>query len=148
MTFREATVEDIPQLSDIRLSVKENVLSNPLLVSYDDYVNYLTNSGKGWLCEENNKVLGFSIIDASQQNIWALFVKPGFEGKNIGRQLQQLMLDWHFSQSTKTLWLSTSPKTRAEKFYERSGWVNAGLLISGEVKFEMMVERWLNFDDK
>ena len=147
MIFREAYVTDIPQLNEIRLSVKENALSNPLLVTYDDYVNYLTTNGKGWLCEADGKVLGFSIIDTTNQNIWALFVRPGFEGNGIARKLQRLMLDWHFKKNITTLWLSTAPGTRAEKFYEKSGWINTGFLKNGEIKFEMMIERWLNSNE-
>lgn len=148
MIFRLAGVADIPQLNEIRLSVKENVLYNPLLVTYNDYVNYLTDSGRGWLCENEGKVLGFAIIDTEQNNIWALFIRPGFEGEGIAQVLQKLMLDWHFGKSSVTLWLTTAPGTRAQKFYEKSGWVNTGLTKSGEIKFEMMLERWISSDEK
>ena len=39
MTFREATIEDIPQLYTIRISVKENILPDPSIITKEDYAN-------------------------------------------------------------------------------------------------------------
>lgn len=51
------------------MSVKENVLSNPALVTYKDYVEYLFVRGKGWVCEINNIITGFAIADLQDHNI-------------------------------------------------------------------------------
>jgi predicted cupin superfamily sugar epimerase/GNAT superfamily N-acetyltransferase len=142
MIFREATINDIPAMHVVRMAVKENVLNNPDLVTETDYKNYLTTEGKGWLCEENGEVLGFAIIDTSGTNIWALFVSPGHERKNIGRTLHDTMLDWHFAQSDQSLWLSTAIDTRAEEFYKKAGWIITQLLKTRELKFEMTAELW------
>lgn len=140
--FREATVHDIDAMHAVRMSVKENVLNTPSLVTTADYTRYLTSHGKGWLCEIENRVVGLAIIDAEGKNIWGLFVHPAFEGKGIGKKLQELMLDWFFGQSRDTLWLGTAQNTRAEKFYEFSGWKKVGQRKNGEVKFEMSYEDW------
>jgi GNAT superfamily N-acetyltransferase len=140
--FREAIVKDIPALHTLRMSVKENVLNNPLLVTEIDYVNFLTKSGKGWLCEVNNQVVGFAIIDTDQNNIWALFILPEFEGKGIGKRLHDMMLDWHFNQNQHKLWLGTAPNTRAEQFYTAAGWKAVGRRENGEIRFEMRYEVW------
>ncbi len=79
MAFREATLQDIPQIQIVRHAVKENVLSDPGLVTDKDCANYLINRGKGWVCELNGQIVGFSIADLSDNNIWALFVDPQFE---------------------------------------------------------------------
>ena len=42
MKCREVLIADIPQISKIRLAVKENILSNPDLVPYEDYVEFMT----------------------------------------------------------------------------------------------------------
>jgi hypothetical protein len=70
MLIREATVNDIPELYSIRMSVTENVLNDPALVTEADYTNFLTVSGKGWLCEIDETITGFAIIDTKQDNIW------------------------------------------------------------------------------
>ena len=143
MHFREATLADIPQLMEIRFSVTENVLSDPALLPAEAYVLYLTERGKGWVCEAGpGQLLGFAIADVLGHNIWALFVRPGYEGQRIGQRLQQLMLDWYFSQTRETVWLGTAPGTRAETFYRRTGWRQTGLRANGEVGFEMTAQDW------
>lgn len=142
MIIRTATIKDIPALSLIRLSVKENILNNPLLVTENDYVKFLTTHGKGWLCEIDDQVTGFAIIDTDDNNIWALFVNPDYDKKGIGRNLHDTMLDWFFGQSNDDLWLSTSPGTRAEQFYTKAGWRATGITKSGEIKFEISSSDW------
>ena len=143
MAFREATLQDIPQIQIVRHAVRENVLSDPGLVTDKDCADYLANRGKGWVCESNGKIVGFAIADLTEDNIWALFVDPLFERRGIGRKLHELMLDWYFSQGKNKVWLSTSPNTRAFSFYNKAGWVETGIHGRGEIKFEMQSEDWL-----
>ena len=144
MIFRQAQIEDIKQIQIVRNSVKENTLSNPFLVTEKDYREFLTERGNGWVCEIDNQIIGFAIVDLRDNNIWALFLKPEFEGKGIGTRLQNLMLDWYFEKGKENVWLGTSPNTRAEKFYTESGWVKNGMHGSKEIKFEMTKSQWEN----
>ena len=142
MLIREATLADIPQLMEIRLSVTENVLSNPALVPYAAYVDYLTQRGKGWAAAVPGRLAGFAVADLLGHNIWALFVRPGFEGQGIGRALHEAMLDWYFSETSEPVWLGTAPGTRAEAFYRKAGWREVGLMQEvGELRFEMDVSK-------
>lgn len=142
MTFREAKKDDIKQIQIVRNSVTENTLSNPDLVSDEDCLDFITKRGKGWVCEIDNKIVGFSILDLKEHNIWALFVHPNYEKIGIGRQLHDLMLNWYFNHTCKNVWLGTSPNTRAEFFYRKSGWTKVGNHGIGEIKFEMTFENW------
>lgn len=142
MNYREATLEDIEKMTMIRMSVNENILSDIALVTHQDYVNYLSNFGKGWVCEIKDKIVGFAIVGLQQKNIWALFVDPKFESKGIGKHLHDIMMEWYFNQTKEKIWLSTSPNTRAEKFYLMQGWKRAGMHGAKEVKFEMSCEYW------
>ena len=146
MNFREATVNDIPQIQVVRNLVKENVLSNPALVTDADCEEFLTRRGKGWVCEIDNEIAGFAIADLKEDNIWALFILPQHEGKGIGKKLHQLMLDWYFQQNKKSVWLGTSPNTRAEKFYTQAGWKAVGRRPNGEIRFELTVQEWKMLD--
>ena len=141
MNFRQATTEDIPQIQIVRNSVKENQLSKPNLISDDLVEEFITKRGKGFACEIDKKIVGFSIVDFVENNVWALFLLPEFEGKGIGKKLHQLMLDEYFSKTKETIWLSTEANSRAETFYKKHGWKNAGFL-GNEVKFEMSFEDW------
>lgn len=142
MIFREARIDDIPQIQIVRNSVKENVLSNPALVSDDDCKEFITERGKGWICETDNKIVGFAIVDLKENNIWALFILPEYEQKGIGKQLHTIMLDWYFEQTQQTVWLGTSPNTRAELFYRKNDWTEMGTHAKGEIKFEMTFDNW------
>ena len=141
MNFRQAIPEDIPQIQIVRNSVKENQLSNPNLIPDDLVEEFITKRGKGFVCEKDDKIVGFSIVDFVENNVWALFLLPEFEGKRIGKKLNQLMLDEYFSKTKETIWLSTEPNSRAETFYKKQGWKNAGF-HGNEVKFEMSFEDW------
>lgn len=143
MIYREATIDDIKQIQIVRHSVKENILSNPEQVTDNDCEQFLTKRGKGWVCEIEGIIVGFAIADLKDDNIWALFLRPEFEGRGIGRSLHDLMLDWYFSRGKENVWLGTSPGTRAEKFYRKMGWKETGLYGDDEIKFEMSREEWL-----
>ncbi len=144
MIFREARITDIPQIQAVRNLVKENVLSDPALVTDKDCENYMFSRGKGWVCEVDGSVVGFAIADLIDHNVWALFVQPGFDGKGIGKKLHDDMLNWYFAQTDLTIWLGTSPGTRAENFYRRAGWKEVGIHGKGEIKFEMTATIWKN----
>ena len=144
MLFREARITDIPQIQVVRNSVNENMLSNSALVTDNDCENYLVNRGKGWVCEIDGRIVGFAIADLLDHNVWALFLQPGFDKKGIGRKLHYDMLDWYFSQTDSTVWLSTAANTRAEKFYRKAGWKEVGIHGKGEIKFEMSKADWKN----
>ena len=144
MIFREAKTEDIKQIQIVRNSVRENILSNPDLVTDQDCETFINTRGKGWVCEIENQIVGFSIVDLKENNIWALFLMPEFEKRGIGQKLHHLMLDWYFEQTQDTVWLGTTPMTRAENFYRTSGWIEVGKHGEKEIKFEMTHTDWIN----
>ena len=142
MIIREARVEDIKQIMVVRHAVKENRLSNPDLVTDKDNEEYITKRGKGWVCEKEGVIVAFAIADLKDHNIWALFVDPTHDKQGIGRRLHDTMLNWYFTQTQHTVWLSTAPGTRAETFYRKSGWTETGIHGKGEIKFEMSFAVW------
>ena len=142
MNIREAKIEDIAQMQIVRNSVKENTLSNPDLVLDEDYKQFITTRGKGWVCEIDNQIVGFAIADLKENNIWALFLDPKFEKNGIGQMLHNTMLNWYFEQTEEKVWLGTEFNTRAEKFYRKSGWIEVGMHGKDEIKFEMTYQNW------
>lgn len=142
MIIREAKIEDIGQIQVVRNAVKENTLSDPNLVTDEDCRIFMIERGKGWVCEINNEIVGFSIADLEEHNIWALFVHPKFDKQGVGRRLHDVMINWYFSKTKKTVWLGTAPGTRAEAFYRKAGWKEIGMHGKGEIKFEMAYDDW------
>ena len=144
MRIRIAELNDIPQIQIVRNAVKENMLSDPSLVTDEDCKEFITARGKGWVCEIDGTVVGFAIADLKENNIWALFIDPAFEKKGIGKQLHDVMLNWYFTQTKEAVWLGTSPGTRAEQFYRKAGWTETGIHGKGEIKFEMSYDDWVS----
>lgn len=142
MIIREAKIDDIKQIQIVRNAVKENMLSDPNLVTDKDCEEFITQRGKGWVCEIDNEIIGFSIADLKENNIWALFVHPDFDKRGIGKKLHDIMLDWYFEQTKQTVWLGTAPNTRAETFYRKAGWKEVGTNGAKELKFEMTYNDW------
>lgn len=144
MFIRPAKKEDIKQIQIVRNSVTENALSDPNLVTDEDCEEYLTTRGKGWVCEIDQQIVGFAIADLKENNIWALFIYPKYEGKGIGQLLHNTMLNWYFDQTKVKVWLGTAFNTRAEKFYRKAGWIANGTQGTKEIKFEMTYEAWVS----
>ncbi|MEP7377147.1 MAG: GNAT family N-acetyltransferase [Chitinophagaceae bacterium] len=142
MIIRQAVTADIPQIQIVRNLVKENRLSDSALVPDSDVEDYISRRGKGWVYEDNQRIVGFAIADLEDNNIWALFIDPAFEGKGIGKLLHDNMLSWYFDQNKEFVWLSTDQGTRAEMFYRKAGWRETGVHGKGEIKFEMTSVEW------
>lgn len=92
MIIREATIDDITQIQNVRHSVTD-----------EECKKFITVRGKGWVSEINTEIVGFSIVDLTGHNIWALFLKPEFEKQGIGKQLHDIMLNWYFKQTSKNV---------------------------------------------
>lgn len=132
-TFRPATRGDIPAILEIRLAVRENVLADPTKVTPEICEQYLEQLGRGWVCEIGGRVVAFSYADQARAAIWALFVRPEVEGRGIGTELLRLATEWLFGQGHDVVTLTTSPGTRAERFYLALGWQTRGTTSDGEL---------------
>jgi GNAT superfamily N-acetyltransferase len=121
--FRQANSNDIPAMSRIRLSVTENVLSDPRRVTQEMYEDYLEKSGRGWIAESAGEIVAFCYPDKVNASIWALFVRPGHEGQGLGKSLLKRAADWLFELGHDRVRLSTTANTRADRFYAAQGWL-------------------------
>ncbi len=141
-SLRQATRADIPQIQRVRHSVKENRLTSRVILD-DDVASAIEGAGRGWVVDIEGRIVGFSIAQCDPGSdktgsIWALFVDPDFEGQGHGRRLHDVAVQWLWSCGVQWLWLSTETDTRAERFYELSGWQRCGLTPDGEVRFQML----------
>jgi GNAT superfamily N-acetyltransferase len=145
MTLRIATLDDTPEIWRVRYAVTENTLT-PGRISDAELHAYLEDYGRGWVVElAPGRIAGFSIGDARDGHIWALFVDPALHGQGYGRQLHDVMVDWLFAQGHARLDLATAPNSRAEAFYRRAGWqpTGDGLDRWGDLPFELHRKDWL-----
>ncbi|MFA5938311.1 MAG: GNAT family N-acetyltransferase [Sinimarinibacterium sp.] len=119
-----------------RMAVTENRLVSSVITEAD-YVPAIEGSGRGWVIEADDRIVGFATGNAANGNIWALFVEPGHDKRGYGRQLLDALVAWLWSQGLQQLWLTTAPGTRAQHFYEAAGWQHAGVTAQGELRFEL-----------
>lgn len=120
--FRQATRGDIPAMSAIRLAVRENILSDPSRVTEQMYIDYLDLAGRGWAAEIDGAIVGFCYAGKDNASIWALFISEEYEGRGIGKRLLHMAVDWLFDQGHASVHLTTTPDTRADRFYAAQGW--------------------------
>ena len=137
MIFRQAFNQDISGMRDVRMSVAENVLSDPDRIPPDLYAQYINEIGRGWVCEINGEIVGFSVACLPDNSIWALFVKPSCEGQGIGKRLLKMATDWLFENGATEIRLSTGIRTRADEFYQRQGWRRGQLRDNAEVEYKL-----------
>ncbi|MFZ6658200.1 GNAT family N-acetyltransferase [Undibacterium sp. TJN19] len=137
LQFRRATEADVVTMARIRLEVKENTLSNPALVTHQMYMDYLDADGRGWVCENNDEIIGFSYAAKEDSSIWALFVAPGHEGLGAGQGLLKLAVDYLFASGNQEIKLGTAANTRADRFYAAQGWKRGEMKNAVEVSYTL-----------
>lgn len=125
VALRLARPEDWDAVMALRLSVRENRLSDPSRVTEAVYRDYILRRGCGWVAERDGRIEGFCIA-ALDGEVWALFVRPGCEGRGVGLALMRECVAWLAAQGVAEAVLETGAGTRAEGFYRRFGWIEAG----------------------
>lgn len=123
--FRQANTNDIAAMSHIRLSVTENVLSDPNRITRAMYEDFLEAAGRGWVAERDGKIIAFCYAAKADGSIWALFVRPGHEGQGLAKSLLGLAVNWLFDSGHERVHLSTGANTRADRFYAAQGWARS-----------------------
>lgn len=133
---RPAVATDIPGIQWVRASVRENRLVSTIITD-DDVRVMIERDGRGWVVEADRQIVGFSVGNATNGNLWALFVHPQHERRGYGKALHDAAVAWLWSRGIDRLWLTTEPRTRAQGFYETAGWALVGETDRGELFYEL-----------
>ncbi len=141
MKIRIATDSDVTTLFRIRTSVNENHQSQEELaaigVTPGSVGEMLHTTSRAWLAEIDDEAVAFSMADAEQGTIFAMFVRPGYENRGAGRALMREAEEWLFSQGHDEIWLLTGSdeKLRANGFYIHLGWNVEGVEADGQLRY-------------
>lgn len=73
--LRLATRADIAGMHVVRISVRENRLTSRTL-DESDYERAICVDGQGWVIEDAGEIVAFAVGNATDGNLWALFVLP------------------------------------------------------------------------
>jgi GNAT superfamily N-acetyltransferase len=144
-TVREATIEDVPVMFEIRLSVRENTATRQQLEKHGIDEAFVAAAirapGRGWIAEESGRSVGFCIADREGADLMALFVLPEFEGRGHGAKLLDTAVRWLFSEGVQRVTLATGPGTRSHHFYLKRGWIETGRIEpNGDLELELTHE--------
>lgn len=144
--IRQASMEDISQILTLRYQAVENQLLNE--ITYEMVADSLKKNCCAWVAISDEVVVGFSLADKKNKNIWGLFVLPSYQQKGIGRALLVEAVNW-LSTTAKDLWflpcrkiwLNTEIEGRAEGFYHHLGWQKGKKVSATEVRYWYHIRR-------
>jgi GNAT superfamily N-acetyltransferase len=125
--LRKARVEDLPEITRIRTSVRENHLSVEDLaargITHETTAARMRSGELGsWVATLDGQIAAFAFADKTTGNLWALFTGPDHEGKGCGAALLTTCESWLKEQGLTIATLDTADDSKAAAFYAKRGW--------------------------
>jgi GNAT superfamily N-acetyltransferase len=130
LRFREITAADVPALFHVRTGTRENRMTldelKRLGIDPRSVMESLGKDTKGWLCDDSDRVVAFSMADRATGEFLVIAVLPQYEGRGVGGTLMSLAEEWLAASGCKRAWLTTDLDTslRAYGFYRSRGWTD------------------------
>lgn len=121
-------------VADLILHIQQSEFGIPITLELQPDLNeipayYQTNNGNFWVAKINGKVIGtIALLDIEncQGALRKMFVDKNYRGKDfgVGIKLLNTLIDWARRKGFAEIFLGTTEKfTRAQKFYEKNGFV-------------------------
>ncbi len=76
-------------------------------ISQESVQSRITDSCQGWICETDDRPVGFAIGDKKNGEMWVIAVLPEYINKGIGSKLLVLVEEWLFANGWPEIWLTT-----------------------------------------
>ncbi|MFZ5674554.1 MAG: GNAT family N-acetyltransferase [Pseudomonadota bacterium] len=125
--IRVARAEDMPAMTAIRISVVENHMSIEQMaergITAETTLAEMAAGDLGaWVAEDDGDIVAFAMADRRDASLFALFTKPGCEGRGHGSALLAAAEAWLAETGHEEAWLTTATGSRAARFYALKGW--------------------------
>ena len=145
-SLRAATEADIDTLFDIRTSVIQNHLSmqqlSDLGITAATLAEAVRSGTSAWIAELGGTAAGFAMVDAEAGEVFALFVRPEFEGRGLGRLLLNEAEKELFRHHDRICLVTDGhAHIRANGFYLHLGWSFACRVDERDVRYEKALPR-------
>lgn len=130
MKFRELTAADVPELFLVRPRTRENAMTlgelRRLGIDPQSVTASLDKSTRGWVCDDDGRIVAFSMADRATAEFLVIAVLPEYEGKGVGGRLMALAEEWLAASGCTRAWLTTDidATLRAYGFYRKRGWTD------------------------
>lgn len=139
---------DITDVFAVRVSTTENSVTMEELedeyeLTPDTIATALQTSAKGWVCEVEDRIVGFAMGDSETGEMTVIAVLSEFERRGIGQLLLDKVRDWLFDSGHDEIWLLTTPDLsfRAYGFYLSQGWTATGLIVEEEEAEKFVLQK-------
>lgn len=141
VSLRMATVDDVESLFEIRTSVVQNHLSREQMDALGITAQVLRSAiNEGpciWLAEVDQWPVAFSMIDRAEGEVFAMFVRPAFENRGLGRLLMAAAEAELFKAHERIVLVTDGrQEIRANGFYQRLGWSVVERVDAQDVRYE------------
>ncbi|QJI28702.1 GNAT family N-acetyltransferase [Pseudomonas sp. ADAK18] len=138
---RVATLDDIEVIYAIRTAVLQNHLSreqmDALGITPQALADSLLEAECCWIAEVGGTPAGFSKVDLTEGEVFAMFVLPSHENLGLGRRLMAVAEVALFERHD-TIFLITDGRDeiRANGFYQHLGWSKVAKVDGDDVRYE------------
>lgn len=141
VSLRMATVDDVESLFEIRTSVVQNHLSREQMDALGitpQVLRSAINEGPCiWIAEVDRQPVAFSMIDRAEGEVFAMFVRPAYENRGLGRLLMAAAEAELFKAHERIVLVTDGrQEIRANGFYQRLGWTVAERVDTQDVRYE------------
>ena len=132
MKFREMKQTDVEAVFEVRTNTRENHITLERLaalgITPESVSQDIRETSKGWVCEIEGRIGGFTIGEGTSGEVLVIAVLPDAERRGVGQELLELVEDWLFLQGHDQICLmeNPDPPIRAHGFYRKAGWEPTG----------------------
>jgi peptidyl-dipeptidase Dcp len=92
---------------------------------YEFYKNYNAEKDRVWICEHDNRIVGFVLLMHRENNtaqLRYLYLEPEYRGIGLGKKLMQLYMNFFKEKGYKSSYLWTTHELHsAASLYKRHG---------------------------
>lgn len=134
MHTREMTESDIEEVLVIRslaMTDSANTITETMILKA------MRGACKGFVAIVDDSVVGFSLANRRNKELWGIFVLPNYQRRGIGRALLLAATGWLFNcrrgfffRPIQNIHLTCTPDSPAQHFYSAMGW-RMGRIKSG-----------------
>lgn len=126
IAYRQILESDIPEVIGFLVSTGSNSRSVGKIPASDvnpDAIRARLQSGhSGRVAWANRSLIGFSMANRTNGEVWAMAIAPEWEGKDIDRELMRQTEAWLFSHGWAEIWAAMPPEENAPGFCNGPVW--------------------------